>query len=285
MAVILPKSAIKLIMKKILSTISVVFCVISAKSQLNFIQDFENIQTVLQQFGVVNLVKSDQYEICNVTSLAIRESGYGSLISNPSTITFKKNFELLAGKDVYLSFKYRFENKLKFHKMKLVVRYEISSPYEARIHSGNLGEIFIDSKDFDSSNCLDFTKTMLGSLLFPGPYTEMKIFFDLYSTSYTGISTVFIIDDFKLSQTKTLNTTENINQASEIFPNPFDKYIELQNIENVAKITITDISGKNILEKINPTKKIDLQNLSKGIYIITIADKNGKKYSKKIIKK
>ena len=94
-------------MKKILSTISVVFCVISAKSQLNFIQDFENIQTVLQQFGVVNLVKSDQYEICNVTSLAIRESGYGSLISNPSTITFKKNFELLAGKDVYLSFKYR----------------------------------------------------------------------------------------------------------------------------------------------------------------------------------
>ena len=160
MAVILPKSAIKLIMKKILSTISVVFCVISAKSQLNFIQDFENIQTVLQQFGVVNLVKSDQYEICNVTSLAIRESGYGSLISNPSTITFKKNFELLAGKDVYLSFKYRFENKLKFHKMKLVVRYEISSPYEARIHSGNLGEIFIDSKDFDSSNCLDFTKTM-----------------------------------------------------------------------------------------------------------------------------
>ena len=71
LAVILPKSAIKLIMKKILSTISVVFCVISAKSQLNFIQDFENIQTVLQQFGVVNLVKSDQYEICNVTSLAI----------------------------------------------------------------------------------------------------------------------------------------------------------------------------------------------------------------------
>ena len=74
-------------MKKILSTISVVFCVISAKSQLNFIQDFENIQTVLQQFGVVNLVKSDQYEICNVTSLAIRESGYGSLISK-KTLNF-----------------------------------------------------------------------------------------------------------------------------------------------------------------------------------------------------
>ena len=32
-------------MKKILSTISVVFCVISAKSQLNFIQDFLKLES------------------------------------------------------------------------------------------------------------------------------------------------------------------------------------------------------------------------------------------------
>lgn len=205
------------------------------------------------------------------------------MIAYPTTVQFKTTEDdiIEKNKNINLSFKYKWKNN-NIQAMRIVVRYEISGCVSNPI-TGSFDEILINN-DFTGSNCLDYSATIPGNLINMS-FCTLKIFFDLYSTSTTGTSTVFIVDDFNVTQTNTLSTVENLNHSPEIFPNPFDTYIEIQNIENVAKIVINDSSGKLILQKINPTEKIDLQSLTKGIYFITITEKNGKQYSKKLLKK
>lgn len=271
-------------MKRILSAISLVFCLISAKSQINIFHNFENSTYTYEYFtgGPFSLNNGNQY-VCSGTSLTFNEFGYGNIDAYPTTVQFKTTGDDIIEKykDINLSFKYKWKN-INGYAMKVVVRYEISGCVSNPI-TGSFNNILI-SKDFTGSACLDYSATIPGNLINMS-FCTLKIFFDLYSTSTTGTSTTFIVDDFKVSQTNTLNTSEVLNQSSEVFPNPFDEYIELKNIENVSKISITDISGKLLLEKENPTEKLYLHNFAKGIYILSITEKNGKKYSKKIIKK
>lgn len=69
-----------------------------------------------------------------------------------------------------------------------------------------------------------------------------------------------------------------INEKNIIYPNPFQNYIEIE-LENEmpAIISIADVLGKIIYNN-NYTSKnihIDLQNLVKGQYFLTISNKNG----------
>lgn len=71
------------------------------------------------------------------------------------------------------------------------------------------------------------------------------------------------------------------NNSFKIYPNPVTQYLYLESKNTNYWITLTDATGKIILNKLPNTNKIDFSLLSQGIYILTInstLEKNSQVY-------
>lgn len=82
------------------------------------------------------------------------------------------------------------------------------------------------------------------------------------------------------------NCTFGINTTSELiqfyFPNPTSDYVTITSNQSIEKIEIHDLLGNMVLNMKTNTNKVDITNLSKGIYLIT-AYSGSEKSTKKII--
>ena len=72
-----------------------------------------------------------------------------------------------------------------------------------------------------------------------------------------------------------------------IYPNPTSDYLSISNLENinVSSIKIIDASGKTIKFITSNFSKVDVSNLSEGLYILSIETQDGKKFAENFIKK
>jgi len=93
-----------------------------------------------------------------------------------------------------------------------------------------------------------------------------------------------ILDDFKLTQSPFLATSDIAKKETAVYPNPFKDVIYLNNAEAVKLVSIADISGRNIKTVAVTSKEIRLSELKKGVYILTIENKDGGKKQTKLIK-
>ncbi len=103
-----------------------------------------------------------------------------------------------------------------------------------------------------------------------------------YQTSDDFTPAYYCVDNLTLDY---VANTENLNNKYfNIYPNPFSDFIKIENIEE-ANISLSDITGKVILEKKNCSGNIELQlsNLKSGLYFINIKTKT-RTYTHKIIK-
>ena len=66
----------------------------------------------------------------------------------------------------------------------------------------------------------------------------------------------------------------------QIFPNPTKNIINIKNITEIKKIKIFDYLGKEVLTQTENNNEINVENLSKGIYLIEINSENQKVYKK-----
>ncbi|WP_309641062.1 T9SS type A sorting domain-containing protein [Flavobacterium sp.] len=81
----------------------------------------------------------------------------------------------------------------------------------------------------------------------------------------------------------------NQSSAITIFPNPASDYITI-NAENspLDKITLMTIDGRTILSQVlqdTNSFKLNLENLPKGIFLVTVLTKEGKTETQKVVKK
>ncbi|TRX21619.1 T9SS type A sorting domain-containing protein [Flavobacterium franklandianum] len=87
--------------------------------------------------------------------------------------------------------------------------------------------------------------------------------------------------------TNSLSTLKNITNDSKflIFPNPVKNILTITNPENTSidKISITDITGKKVLEQNDGTNTLNLENLQNGMYLLQVIS-NGKNTISKFIK-
>jgi len=93
-----------------------------------------------------------------------------------------------------------------------------------------------------------------------------------------------ILDDFKLTQSPFLATSDIAKKETAVYPNPFKDVIYLDNAEAVKSVSIADISGKTVKNINNISKNLYLSDLKTGVYIITINYKDGKSNTNKIVK-
>jgi hypothetical protein len=84
-----------------------------------------------------------------------------------------------------------------------------------------------------------------------------------------------------------INQTDNNSESLLIYPNPAKDKITIQTKESNGHyyFTLSDIGGKELIKQLvsnNPTE-IDIRNLSKGVYILKLIDKEKVEVRKIII--
>lgn len=80
-----------------------------------------------------------------------------------------------------------------------------------------------------------------------------------------------------------LSTSINVQTNFSVFPNPTKDVLNITNIQKMDAITILDVLGKSIFEKIESTSQIDVSRLQQGLYFIQILSQ-GKTFTQKFIK-
>jgi uncharacterized protein (TIGR02145 family) len=82
------------------------------------------------------------------------------------------------------------------------------------------------------------------------------------------------------------SSDQTMNIQFSIYPNPTTSILTLQNSWNinVDKVIVTDLSGKVLLEQIQNTTQINVEQFASGMYILQ-AFSEEKKYTSKFIKK
>lgn len=91
-----------------------------------------------------------------------------------------------------------------------------------------------------------------------------------------------LIDQIKIDENKTTSINYIKNKELNIFPNPTNGEIIIQNLPKNAQVTILNTFGE--LMKVSNQKKIDLSELTNGIYFLHIIHNNQIIKSQKIIK-
>ncbi len=86
---------------------------------------------------------------------------------------------------------------------------------------------------------------------------------------------ILSIDDFSKERNKI-----------SVYPNPVEDVIEVNVVENVAKIRVFDVMGKVVLEEVNK-KSIDVLSLKSGVYIVelTLEGEQSAPLFRRVIKK
>jgi hypothetical protein len=89
------------------------------------------------------------------------------------------------------------------------------------------------------------------------------------SDSYTPA--YFCMDN--ITADETAGNSETIENSLTVFPNPAKQFINITDVNKGSKISIRDISGRLILKTAaNRTNKIDISNLTSGVYILKDAN-------------
>ncbi len=70
----------------------------------------------------------------------------------------------------------------------------------------------------------------------------------------------------------------------QIYPNPFDNFISIENHEKITRLIITNVLGQTVIESENPQHFTNTEKLTHGVYFITLFGKDDVLKSLKMIK-
>jgi hypothetical protein len=73
-------------------------------------------------------------------------------------------------------------------------------------------------------------------------------------------------------------------QDFQLYPNPFDDFIRIDNYDKLDRVVVTNIAGQRILDIENPAYEIPAGTLNPGIYVVTLISKGEVIKSERMIK-
>ena len=183
--------------------------------------------------------------------------------------------------------------------------YDLTVVYSARDEHPQRTTVWID---WDNSGSFEVTERVLENNVVAGnagthtatetitpplnavkdtPLT-MRVVSDTFSTGNTcSGSSLKRADDYGILVSDALSTTELTALQLKIYPNPVQDVltITLENKASLSAYAIYDISGKQVMTSIlNPTNRIQVSGLSKGLYFIKVKAANSEMVGKFIKK-
>ena len=124
-----------------------------------------------------------------------------------------------------------------------------------------------------------------------GPYVEYTYNLDAYQGQnvYIAINCVssdmfgFMVDDFKVTATA-LSSDSFTLTGVKMYPNPAKDVLNIvSENEELTNVSIMDLNGRVVKQVSNNFSHISIQDLSKGIYMVTIESATAKKVEKLIV--
>ncbi len=88
------------------------------------------------------------------------------------------------------------------------------------------------------------------------------------------------IDDIYFAGTASSGMSEGLNPRFKMYPNPCYEHLNVEMTKNISNISVSDISGRVIIQK-TPNRKdiqLDLANLENGVYFIVINNQSSHKF-------
>ena len=71
-----------------------------------------------------------------------------------------------------------------------------------------------------------------------------------------------------------MGTTKELQPELSLYPNPVKDFLYLPAGTSFSQLTVSDLSGKVILQQTTPTRRLDLSTFSAGIYIVSLQQKD-----------
>ncbi|MCG9879421.1 MAG: T9SS type A sorting domain-containing protein [Bacteroidia bacterium] len=154
------------------------------------------------------------------------------------------------------------------------VRYGILIDNSDKDFTNPLGVYITDNAGLDTTGSVSFG--VIGSLvpwLNEGDTVYLKVRMVAQFNTVVKLSTQEnLIKVYKTRLTSLAEPTKMI--AVNVFPNPASSNIEVETEQDIEKLTLLDMQGKLVLEKSNVTS-LNVESLSKGVYILEVQTKNG----------
>ncbi len=155
----------------------------------------------------------------------------------------------------------------------------------------------------DESEDDSFTFEVKGAPLFlEEGYADAKFYIEdmvlktlepLSTSAYPEVATIIVTDSEGLTYEESFEITikqataiKDINDETiKLYPNPVMDKLYIENTSQINRISVIDLSGKQVISLNYPDNEIDLSNLQKGIYLIQLETGNGDQVIRKIVKK
>ncbi len=108
----------------------------------------------------------------------------------------------------------------------------------------------------------------------------------IVSLTINFIDVIFDTDTINFTVTKTSNISETaLDNDIWIYPNPFSNEIQIKTAKHFTRLEIYSAIGTKIRQmEFNPNEKINVSDLTNGLYFMVLTEKNGTKYTRKILK-
>lgn len=138
----------------------------------------------------------------------------------------------------------------------------------------------------DYSN-VDITTYATGSFTITPATSGVYYFgFNVYTTAaMSGGFGLMMFDNISLT-TSSLSTSENLLlKGMQVYPNPTNDYLNIKGAKNVSGIKVLDVSGRVVLSSDKAEQRIDVSQLVRGAYILTVKNTDGTSSTHKFIKK
>lgn len=146
---------------------------------------------------------------------------------------------------------------------------------------------FLSTKLAFTQNLDSYLISSCGSFNLTGP---VRVHWAIGEIAVNTYNTEIILTE-GFYQVNNSNISNSINSQLDfdviIYPNPFQEYISIRfNRDENLDLEIFDLLGKIVFKKskVNNEMKIDMQNLSKGAYLVKVYDLKNKFSSFKLIK-
>jgi len=165
------------------------------------------------------------------------------------------------------------------------------SPIKFKVEGGTTTPAFFELESTVPQTVTDGWEQMV--FYFPdatGEYAGIAMLPDFEDPVTLTEDIVLYIDDIILSPTATgvptgVKPVEKMNVN--LFPNPVKSTLYFENLKNVDRISVANIVGQQVMLFRNVTNEkysINVSSLNKGVYMISIFDKDGNSTIRKIVK-
>jgi hypothetical protein len=137
------------------------------------------------------------------------------------------------------------------------------------------GARFQGSLNLDGSwpiKTTELNRVFVSNLMFQ--YSPMEGHFYNVTGIMNGNLSNYRIEPRKEADIVDLTTTTPVvssrEQQVKVFPNPFKDHLNIINSEHLTRLTLTDMTGRTLLDVMHPQSAINTANLMKGIYIVRL---------------